>query len=69
MTAEGLMTCTELGAELGLDPRTVARFAEALGVQPKRHPHNGLAKGLDRKDVKAIRKAVQAGKQELARSN
>jgi hypothetical protein len=57
-----IITFTEAAAKLGTDPRTVAGLVSLLRVEPKRVARNGNAKGLDARDLAAIRAAVNAGR-------
>ncbi len=62
MDDERLWTCTEVARPLGIEPRTVSDLATSFGAPERKHPHNGLARGLNETEVKAVRAAVAAGR-------
>jgi hypothetical protein len=62
MEAAELVTCTQAGRAFGLDGRATANLARSIGIELKDHPSNGRARGLAPDDVKAIRKAILAGR-------
>jgi hypothetical protein len=65
--AGDVLTFTDAAAVLKTDVRTVRGLVELLGIVTKPVPRNGNARGLDARDMKAIREAIRAGRV-LARS-
>lgn len=53
-----LMTLMEAAEHLGTDRFTVGGLVRALGIEPKRVPHSGHGKGLDRRDIARIARAL-----------
>jgi hypothetical protein len=66
MEGTDLVTCTQAGAAFGLDGRATANLARSLGIKLKPYPSNGRARALDRADIRAIRRAIQAGRRAAA---
>jgi hypothetical protein len=48
----------EAAAELGTTYAAIAAIVKAHGITPKPVPRNGNAKGLDRRDMRVLRKAL-----------
>jgi hypothetical protein len=55
---EHITTYGEAAELLGTDIRTISGLVKALGLKPKKVRINNLAKGLDRSDIAAIRRAL-----------
>lgn len=62
MEGDTLVSCTQAGAAFGLNGRATADLARSLGIELKAHPSNGRARGLSPADIRAIRKAILAGR-------
>lgn len=53
-----IVTYGEAAEEFGASYETISNIARGHGLTPKPVPRNGNAKGLDRKDMAVIRKAL-----------
>jgi len=53
-----ILTFTDAGKILGVAPAVVSALVKTHGLQPKPVPRNGKAKGLDRADMRVLRKAL-----------
>lgn len=61
-----IVTLTEAAQELNTDPLTISGLVKLLRIEPKPVPRNGNAKGLDRADLRRIRRAIRAGQKPVA---
>ena len=61
-----IITLTEAAQQIETDPVTLSGLVKLLQIQPKPVPRNGNAKGLDRSDMKRIRRAIKAGQSPAA---
>lgn len=55
---------SQVARMLGTDARTVSGLVQALGLEPKRHPSNARAKGLNKADVDRLRAVFSAARRE-----
>lgn len=53
-----IKTFGEAAAELGTTYAVISGLVKAHGLTPKPVPHNGNAKGLDRRDIAVLRRAL-----------
>lgn len=53
-----LITYTQAAEELGVKPQTIPDLVKSWGIRPKDMPLNGKAKGLDRDDMRTLRRAL-----------
>lgn len=60
MREEGLITFSEAAEQFGVYRGTIADMTRKLGIEPKMMT-NGMAKGLDRDDVRRIGEAFKGG--------
>lgn len=58
MLKEHLVSMTELAEDLGTTRQVVAEIVKRLRITPKEMRQNGRAKGLDRLDVRRIRRVL-----------
>lgn len=56
--AERLKTYNEVAAELGVYRWTISDVVRVWNLKPKPMPSNNRAKGLNARDIKVIRKAL-----------
>jgi hypothetical protein len=52
----------EAATELSTTYAVVSGLVKSLGIEPKPVPYNGNAKGLDRKDMAQLRRALGQGR-------
>lgn len=57
---------TEMARRLGTTITGVSELVKMIGIEPHRVPLNGNAKGLDPRAVRAINRALEAGREEYA---
>lgn len=67
MNAPELLTYSELSADLGVRIEVVSAWVRVLQIKPHRVPRSPAGKGLDPRQVAAIRHAIEAGREYLAR--
>lgn len=56
--SDSLVTYSQAAQVLGVKPQTIPDLVEAWGLTPKDMPLNGKAKGLDRSDMRVLRRAL-----------
>jgi hypothetical protein len=57
----------EAANELETTYAVISGLVRSLGIVPKTVPHNGNAKGLDRKDMARLRRALGRGRRNRSR--
>ncbi len=58
MSSEAIVTYGEAAVAFAVRPQTIGDLAPRIGIQPKRVPRNGNAKGLDKADVARLSKIL-----------